>query len=440
MNNAINKLLLAGDKFMPEIHLKQPQFTCSACGPFTKHEQRIQKFKETGDTNCIYKNELDKACFVYDAAYSDSKDLTKRTVADKSLKNKAFDIAKDSKYDGYQRGLASMVYKFFDSKVASPDKKSVGSGAKHVNTKITPQNEQLADELHQAIIRKFEKRKVHAAFKDNIWGVNLADMQLLSKYNKGTRFLLCVIDIFSKYVWVVPLKDKKGISIVKAFQIILKQSNKKPNKTWVDKGSEFYNAYFKKWLLDNNIVMYSTHNEGKSVVAERFIRTLKSKIYKYMTSISKNVYIDKLDDIVDEYNNTYHTTIKMKPIDVKDNTYINADKEINNKDPKFKVGDHVRISKYKNIFAKEYRPNWSEEVFVIKNVKNTVPWTYVSNDLNGEEITGTFYEKELQKTNQEEFRIKKVIRRKGDKLYVKWKGYNNSFNSWIDKASLVQRT
>ena len=159
-----------------------------------------------------------------------------------------------------------------------------------------------------------------------------------------------------------------------------------------------------------------------------------------MTSISKNMHIDKLDDIVDEYNNTYHTTIKMKPADVKDNTYINADKEINNKDPKFKVGDHVRISKYKNIFAKGYMPNWSEEVFVIKKVKNTVPWTYVINDLNGEEITGTFYEKELQKSNQEEFRIEKVIRQKGDKLHVKWKGYNNSFNSWIDKASLVQRT
>ena len=171
-------------------------------------------------------------------------------------------------------------------------------------------------------------------------------MQLLGKYNKGIRFLLCVIDIFSKYAWVVPLKDKKGISIVKAFQIILKQSNREPNKIWVDKSSEFYNAYFKKWLRDNDIVMYSTHNEG------RFIKTLKSKIYKYMTSISKNVYIDNLDDIVGEYNNTYHTTIKIKPIDVKDNTYINTDKAINNKDPKFKVGDHVRISKYKNIFAK----------------------------------------------------------------------------------------
>ena len=183
--------------------------------------------------------------------------------------------------------------------------------------------------------------------------------------------------------------------------------------------------------------MYSIHNEGKSVVAERFIRTLKSKFYKYMTSISKNVYIDKLDDIVDEYNNTIHTTIKMKPIDVKDNAYINVDKEINNKDPKFKVGDCVRISKYKNIFAKGYTPNWSEEVFVIKKVKNTVPWIYVINDLNGEEITGTFYEKELQKKSQEEFRIENVIRRKGDKLYVKWKGYGNSFNSWIDKGSLV---
>ena len=209
----------------------------------------------------------------------------------------------------------------------------------------------------------------------------------------------------------------------------------------VDKGSEFYNAYFKKWLRDNDVVMYSTNNEGKSVVAERFIRTLKSKIFKYMTSISKNVYIDKLDDLVnDTYHNTYHTAIKMKPIDVKDNAYINTDKKTNNKDPKFKVGDRVRISKYKNIFAKGYTPNWSEEVFVIKKVKNTVPWTYVINDLNGEEIMETFSEIELQKTNQEEFRIEKVIKRKGDKMYVKWKGYDNSFNSWIDKASLVQRT
>ena len=182
--------------------------------------------------------------------------------------------------------------------------------------------------------------------------------------------------------------------------------------------------------------MYSIHNEGKSVVAETFIRTLKTKIYKYMTSVTKHVYIDKLDDIVGEYNNTYHRTIKMKPVDVKDNTYIDFKKEVNDKDPKFKVGDHVRISKYKNIFAKGYTPNWSEEVFVIKKVKNTVPWTYVINDLNGEQIIGLFYEKELQKTNQQKLRIEKVIT-KSDTLYINWKGYHSSFNSWIDKKNLM---
>ena len=149
MNDIINKFLLAGDKLMPEMHLRQPQFTYSACGPFTKYKQRIQKFKETGDTNYIYKNELDKDCFAHDVAYSNSKDLTKRTVVDKILKNKAFNIAKDPKYDGYQRGLASMVYKFLD-------KKFEGSG---VNTKLAPHNQQLAEELHQPIIKKLKKEK-----------------------------------------------------------------------------------------------------------------------------------------------------------------------------------------------------------------------------------------------------------------------------------------
>ena len=143
-------------------------------------------------------------------------------------------------------------------------------------------------------------------------------MQLIIKFNKGFRFLSCVIDIFSKYAWVVPLKDKKDARIVNAFQKILEKSGCKPNKIWVDKGSEFSNSSFKKWLKDHDIEMYSIHNEGKSVVAERFVRTLATKIYKYMTLVLKNVYIDKLDDIVDEYNNTYHRTIKIKPVDVKD--------------------------------------------------------------------------------------------------------------------------
>ena len=187
-------------------------------------------------------------------------------------------------------------------------------------------------------------------------------MQLISKFNKGFRFLLCVIDVFSKYAWIVPLKDKKGISIVNAFPKILDKLERKPNKIWVDKESKFYNNFFKKWLKYNDIEMYLIHNEGKSVVAERFIRTLKNKIYKYMAAISKNVYIDKLDDIVNGYNNSYHRTITIKPVDVNDNTYTDFEKEVNDKDPKFKIGDHVRISKYKNIFAKGYMPNWSEEI------------------------------------------------------------------------------
>ena len=228
------------------------------------------------------------------------------------------------------------------------------------------------------------------------------------------------------------MKDKKRTSIVNLFQKII-SAGKKPNKIWVDQGSEFYNNSFKDFMKINNIEMYSTYNERKSVVAERFIRTLKNKIFKHMTSISKNVYFDVLDDIVNKYNTTVHRAIKMKPIDVTSDSYAEYNEDFNKKDPKFKAGDHVRISKYKNIFAKGYAPNWSEEVFVISGNKNTVPWTYINSDLNDEETTGSFFEKELQKTSQEKFRLEKALKRKGDKLYVKWKGYGSRFSSSIDK-------
>ena len=172
---------------------------------------------------------------------------------------------------------------------------------------------------------------------------------------------------------------------------------------------KFYN-----FLKNNDIEVYSPFNEGKSVVAERFIKTLKNKIYKYMTTIGKNLYFNVLDDIVKNYNNTIHNSIKMKPKNVKNNNLTEYIEEFNKKDPKFKIGDHVIISKYKNIFSKGYLPNWSEEIFVINKVKNTVPWTYLINDLKGEEIKGSFYEKELQKTNQQEFRIEKIIKKKGN--------------------------
>ena len=188
-------------------------------------------------------------------------------------------------------------------------------------------------------------------------------------------------------------------------QSILRNSKRKPNKIWTDQGSQFYNTHFKKWLKDNNIELYSTHNEGKSVVAERFIRILKNQNLQTHDSYSENVYFNVLNDIVGEYNNTYHRTIKMKPVDVKNDSFAKYNQESNEKDPKFKVADHVRISKYKNILGKEYASNWSKEIFVIRQIKNTVPWTYVISELNGEKIIGSFYEKKLQKTNQKEFRI-----------------------------------
>ena len=181
-------------------------------------------------------------------AYGDFKDLTKRTASNKVLRDKTFNIAKNPKYDEYQRGLTSMVYKFFDKKTALlADTSASSSGIKNE----IQQNQQLVDELNQPIIKKFQKR-------DNIWGVDLADMQLISKFNKSIRFLLCVIEFFSKYAWVIPLKDKKGVTITNAFQNVLDKSDHKPNKVWVDKGSEFYNSSFKKWLKDNDTEMYST--------------------------------------------------------------------------------------------------------------------------------------------------------------------------------------
>ena len=295
------------------------------------------------------------------SAYADNKDLINRAKADKVLRNKAYNIASNPEYDGYQRGLASMVYKFFD-------KKSKGSGIMKNSSSI------FADELHKPVIKKFNKRKVYSQFKDNIWVVDLADMQSLSKKIKGIKYLLCATDLFSKYACVVPLKDKKGISIVNAFNKIIKQSNRKPNKIWVDQGSEFYNNVFKKWLSDNDIIMYSMYNEGKSVVAERFIRTLKNKLYKHMTASGKNVYYNVLDDVVNKYNNTKYSTIKMKPTDVGDNKRVYID-EHNEKDSRFKVGDRVRISKFKNIFTKGYTPNWSKEIFIINKINDTVPYT-----------------------------------------------------------------
>ena len=205
-------------------------------------------------------------------------------------------------------------------------------------------------------------------------GCRFSLYSILSKYNKEIKYLLRAIYLFSRYLWFVPIKDKGGITIVNVFRNIISKG-RKPNKIWVDKGDKFYNKLFKRFLKINNIDMYSTYNEGKSVVAERFIRRLLKKIFKHMTAVSKNVYFDVLENIVKKYNNTVHRIIKMKPIDVTSDSYAEYIEDSNKNKPKFKVGDDVRISKYKNIFATGYTENWSEEVFIISNIKNIVPLT-----------------------------------------------------------------
>ena len=256
---------------------------------------------QAGNTDFTYRNELDKACFQHDMAYGKSKYLAEITQSDKVFKDKAFKIAIDRKYDVYQRRLASVVQKVFDKTSTSLNKSSESGVANEPNY-------QLADELDKQIIQRFHRRKVYSSFREKKSGVDLAGMQSVSEYNKA-----------------------------------IKKEGRKPNKIWVDQGDEFYNNSFKKFLKINNIEMYSTYNEGKSAVAERFIRTLKNKIFRHMTAISKNVYFDVLDDIVNKYSNTVHRSIKMKPFDVTSDSYAKYIEDSNEKDPKFKVGHHVRI-------------------------------------------------------------------------------------------------
>ena len=274
---------------------------------------------------------------------------------------------------------------------------------------------------------------------DKIWAADLADMKAFEKDNDGYTFLLLVIDIFSKYGWIVPLKNKKGVNVAKALENIFQE--RKPEKLWMDKGAEFYNKDVKK-LLD----IYSTENEEKSSIVERWIKTMKEKMWKYFTDNNTYRYIDILPDLVKDYNNTVHTSIKITPIEASKkeneltvwrNLYPDRYK-IHNLQPKFSVGDEVRITKKKKVFEKGYTTRWTEEIFTIKKIRDTNPITYKLEDLQGEEIKGSFYEQELQKTAQQIYRIEKIIKKEKGKSLVKWKGYSDKFNSWVDNKDLIE--
>ena len=308
----------------------------------------------------------------------------------------------------------------------------IGNGRQKAKKRKKPSSEEnwqekLADELHTPIKRNFTRRRVITNHIDEIWASDLVEMQQFSKWNKGYRYLLMIIDVFSKYGWIVPLKDKKGESVTEAFKTIFKEG-RKPQYLWVDKGKEYYNKHVKDLLEKNGIHMYSTENEEKSSVVERWNRTIKSKMWKQFTVQGNTMYFDMLPKILEQYNNTKHSSIKMTPTEASNKNegtvYFNlyGDMETSKQKPKFN-------NKYKrNVFDKGYTPNWTEEVFTVDKIQYTNPITYRIKDLNDETIERSFYEPELLKAKEDVLCIDKVIRRdhKKKQALIKWKGYSDS--------------
>ena len=358
-----------------EMHLPGHNFT----GPGTKLNKRLKPDLTPKEWSKPV-NHVDKAAYHHDVCYLKNNDTaTRNAVCDKNMLKELKGIYNPTIREKMERGLVSSL---------------IGTKARFgwgVDKKKSPT---LAEELHKPIKRKFEKRRVLVNGIDRIWAADLVDMQAFAKFNRGIKYLLAVIDVFSKYGWLIPLKDKTGKSVALALKTIFKE--RKPEKMWVDKGKEFYNKDVK-----DLIELYSTENEEKSSDVERWIRTMKEKMWKYFTANSMNNFINQLPDLVKEYNNTRHSSIKMTPVkaskkenelEVWRNLYSDY-LEIYDIKPKFSVGDKVRISKKKKTFEKGYTTRWTEEVFTIVEVKHTSPVTYKIADLNGEEIQGSFYYK-----------------------------------------------
>ena len=306
--------------------------------------------------------------------------------------------------------------------------------------------------LHKPARRHYKRSRVIVFGIDEQFQADLADVQNLSRYNKGYKYLLTCIDIFSKYAWVVPLiiiKTKQGQELVNAFQTIL-ASGRKPLKLQTDLGTEFLNRVFLKFLRENNIEFFTVKSGLKASVVERFNRTFKNKMYRYFTAKNTLAYIDVLPQLVKSYNSTYHRSITMKPTQVTianqakvwDTLYgSNVQKRVRFK---FQVGGRVRISKVKRMFEKSYLPNYTEEMFTIyKRFARQVP-VYKLKDDAGEILEGTFYEPEIQKIikNDDVYRVEKILRkrkRKGVVEYlVKWKGYADKFHSWVSERDILK--
>ena len=294
--------------------------------------------------------------------------------------------------------------------------------------------ENIANELHQPARKIFPRRSVITRFKDDLWQSDLIDMQTHARKNNGFKFILIVIDTYTKYLWFEALKNKTAKECTKGMIKILKKNQPKLLQT--DNGTEFYNNEFQSIMKKYNIKHYSTYSSIKAGMAERVIKTIKNKIYKHFTSTGSWNWYNSISKLVYDYNNTKHSTIKCtpheartKPITIKRNIkQINTSKKF-----KFKINDKVRISKYKHNFSKGYTPNWTTEVFTISKVLNTDPITYQLKDSLNNLILGNFYVQELKKTFfPDTFLIERVIKKHKNKLYVKWLGFDNSHNSWVN--------
>ncbi len=303
---------------------------------------------------------------------------------------------------------------------------------------------QIVEELHKPARKNFTRRHVILKGIDELWQADLVDMNALYKFNNGHKFILTVIDCFSKFAWSSPIKNKSAESVTSAMHVIFKNSNRIPKNLQTDFGKEFYNTKFKSLMDKYEINHYSTYSHLKCSIVERFNRTLKSKMWKMFSYTGKYIWIDKLNNLIDEYNKTKHRTIKMRPIDVKSKkceqkllktVFNNKFRLVKNK---FKIGDFVRVSKYKGSFEKGYTPNWSPELFEICCVNRKYPVTYKLRDYKNCIIAGCFYEAELQKTkNNEAFLIEKILKKNNKKVLVKWYGFDDSHNSWINKNEII---
>lgn len=306
--------------------------------------------------------------------------------------------------------------------------------------------EDIVNEIHRSARKNFPRRSYQMRGIDDTFQADLVEMIPHSKLNNGYKYILMVIDVFSKFAWTVPLKNKTGKEVTNAMKSIFIKDGRIPKNLHTDQGKEFYNSFFQELMKEYNINHYSTYSKMKASIVERFNRTLLTKLWKIFSLQGSYKWFNILKSVTNTYNNTYHRTIKMKPSEVdsknSDDILRNSYRKNNtlnmNYKLKFKVNDFVRISKFKSIFEKGYTPSWSTEIFQIYKIQFNKPVTYLLQDSTGQKISGSFYEQELMKTDYPTiYLVEKILRRKGDKLYVKWLGLDSSENSWIKKKDFV---